>query len=231
MQHWDLNKTGLHRMAIAGVLAGMVLILGCGGGAGEEDTTKVAASDTATSTPTALAQTVKAVDGQSFAFSNGSAVSESGGCRPDCSSLATQPMTLTFTNTAAPTPTATVTAPTVTGTNGQQASFTGTTTFGSCTFVVTASTFPAGMGPQRGNTITVNPCQVNIKTGGVQATGQATVVQILLQLGLVPSRANQANVAIDPDTGTVTVNNVSTGLTVTLHALTGTGTTGTAGTP
>ncbi len=223
MQHWDLNKTGLHRMAIAGVLAGMVLILGCGGGAGEEDTTKVAASDTATSTPTALAQTVKAVDGQSFAFSNGS--------RPDCSSLATQPITLTFTDTGAANPTATVTAPTVTGTNGQQASFTGATTFGSCTFVVTASTFPAGMGPQRGNTITVNPCQVNIKTGGVQATGQATVVQILLQLGLVPSRANQANVAIDPDTGTVTVNNVSTGLTVTLHALTGTGTTGTAGTP
>jgi len=65
----------------------------------------------------------------------------------------------------------------------------------------------------------------------VQATGRATVVQILLQLGLVPSRANQANVAIDPTTGTVTVNNVNTGLTVTLHALTGTGTTGTAGTP
>jgi hypothetical protein len=231
MQHWDLNKTGLRRMAIAGVLAGMVLILGCGGGAGEEDTTKVAASDTAASTPTALAQTVKALDSQPFAFSNGSAVSESGGCQPDCSSLATQPMTLTFTNTAAPTPTATVTAPTVTGTNGQQASFTGATTFGSCTFVVTASTFRAGTGPQVGNTITVNPCQVNIKTGGVQANGQATVVQILLHLGLVPSRANQAQVAIDPDTGMVTVNNVSTGLTVTLKALTGTGTTGTAGTP
>src|SRR5438874_2820167 len=121
MQHWDLNKTGLHRMAIAGVLAGMVLILGCGGGAGEEDTTKVAASDTAASTPTALAQTVKALDGQPFAFSDGSAVAASNGCRPDCSSLATQPIALTFTDTGAANPTATVTAPTVTGTNGQQA--------------------------------------------------------------------------------------------------------------
>ena len=231
MQHWGWSTTGVRRLAIAGVLAGMVLILGCGGGDGEEDTTKVAASDTATATPAALAQTVKALDRQPFTFPNGAAVAASGGCQPPCPALATQALTVTFTDTAAPTPTATITAPEVTGTDGQPASFAGATTFGSCTFVVTASTFPAGRGPQRGNTITVNPCQVNIKTGGVQATGRATVVQILLQLGLVPSRANQANVAIDPTTGTVTVNNVNTGLTVTLHALTGTGTTGTAGTP
>src|SRR3989442_13324653 len=99
MQHWDLNKTGLRRMAIAGVLAGMVLILGCGGGAGEDDTTKVGASETAASTPTALAQTLKALDSQPFAFSNAAAVSESGESQPDSPLLATQPLALTITTT------------------------------------------------------------------------------------------------------------------------------------
>ena len=32
MQNWSYSKMGLRRMAIAGVLAGMLMILGCGGG-------------------------------------------------------------------------------------------------------------------------------------------------------------------------------------------------------
>jgi hypothetical protein len=73
-----------------------------------------------------------------------------------------------------------------------------------------------------GQQITVNTCQYIVSTGGVQATGNATTVQILLQLGLTPSAVNQASVSIDPTTGVVTVNNVSTGVAVTLVVSTGT---------
>jgi hypothetical protein len=60
----------------------------------------------------------------------------------------------------------------------------------------------------------VNPCSINAQTGGLSATGQATAVNILLQLGLVPSAPLQAQVSISPN-GTVTVNGVQGG-TVTL---------------
>ena len=94
-----------------------------------------------------------------------------------------------------------------------QGSYSGNMTYGSCIFNVTSSNLP---GVTVGQSITVNPCQINVKTGGVVANGQATTVQILLQLGTVPSAANQATVSIDPATGVVTLNNVSTGTAVTL---------------
>ena len=77
----------------------------------------------------------------------------------------------------------------------------------SCIFTVTSSTFPAGTGPQVGDRITVNPCQYG-STTGIAAAGQATTVQILLQLGATPSVANQATVAIEA-AGTVTLTNVT----------------------
>lgn len=89
--------------------------------------------------------------------------------------------------------------------------------FASCIFTVTSSNLP---GVQVGNQITVNPCQYVVATGGVQATGQATTVQILLKLGIVPSAANQASVAINPTPGIVTVNNVNTGISVKLQVTT-----------
>lgn len=58
-----------------------------------------------------------------------------------------------------------------------------------------------------GDTITVDPCQVDVETGGVAATGQATTVQILLQLGIIPSEPNQTTVTTNPTTGQVTVIN------------------------
>lgn len=60
-----------------------------------------------------------------------------------------------------------------------------------------------------GNTITVNPCQYTVQTGGVAATGKATKVQILLKIGAVPSAPNQATVSINATTGVVTITNVT----------------------
>jgi hypothetical protein len=206
MQRRNVGKAVLRLIAGVGVLTGALLVLSCGGG-GEEAATPVtppttapvavAASDLAVPVAPATVQTLEA---QTFTFSSGAALTPA---------LANQPITLAFTNTTSATPTATVTAPNVRGTDGQPARFAGTTEFGSCTFVVTTSTFPAGSGPQVGDRITVNPCQVNVSTGGVQATGQATTVQILLQLGATPSAANQSTVSINPTTGVVTINNVT----------------------
>lgn len=211
--------------ASVGVLAGMLTIFGCGSGNRAPEPVSVAQSDI--SVPVA-ANTAQSLEGLTFAFANGSAITSpaSGGCDPACPSLATQPITLTFTDTSAAQPTATITAPNVVGTDGQPARMSGTTVFGSCTFRVALSTFLPGSGPQVGNTITVNPCQFNVKTGGVQANGQATTVQILLQLGANPSAAQQSTVSINPTTGVVTINNFTlpAGVgSVTLVVVTGAG--------
>lgn len=193
-------KTALRLMAILAVMAGMLTILGCP--SDEEAEVQVAASNAVIP---ANATTVRAIEGQTFSFPNGAAALA--GLAPE---LATQPVTLAFSNTAAATPTFTLTSA------GRTA--TGTTRFGSCTFTVTSSNIP---GVNVGEQLTVNVCQVNAQTGGVQATGQATTVQILLQLGITPSQANQASVSIDPNSGVVTINNVNTGVSVTLVVQTG----------
>lgn len=156
---------------------------------------KVAAQNLVTNVSSTV---VPALEATPFTFPNGG-----GALSP---ALNGQTFTLTFSNTSAATPTATVT---VAGGGG----FTATTTFGSCIFRITTSTNPQIV---VGSTITVNPCQVNVQTGGIVATGQATTVQILLQLGVVPSAANQAAVSINPTTGVVTVNGVPNVGTVTL---------------
>lgn len=145
--------------------------------------------------------TVAAVSGQTFTFPGGGAALSP--------ALAGQTISLTFSNTTAANPTTTVTS--------AAGSFTASTSFGSCIFTVSTSTIP---GITVGQVITVNPCQLNVQTGGVQATGQATTVNILLQLGLTPSAPQQSQVTINPTTGTVTVNGVNTG-TVTLTPVTG----------
>jgi len=205
MQSKNLGWVLLCRVALVGVLGGVLTFSGCGSG-GDEPAPTVAAND---STVPANANTLKAVEGQTFTFASGAALAPA---------LAGQTTALTFTNTASATPTATFSAPSVTGTDGQPARATGTTTFGSCIFTMTSTNIA---GTSVGQQITVNPCSFNVKTKGLQATGQATTVQILLQLGITPSAANQASVSINPDTGVVTVNNVSTGVSVTLVVATG----------
>lgn len=157
--------------------------------------TKVAAADV---TVSLTRTTVAAAEGVTFSFSSGGEVLSP--------ALAGQAFTLTFTNTSSATPTTTVVS------GGHQ--FVASTAFGSCDFTVQSSTIP---GITAGTVITVDPCRVVAKTGGIEATGQATTVQILLKLGLgPPSAPAQAQVTIDPVTGTVTINGVNTGQTVTL---------------
>jgi len=201
MQNWGLKKT-FRLMAIAGVLGGMLTILGCSSG---NDINEVPAPAQFASTNTVVpvtAATVPALEGKSFTLPAGAFA--------DVPALATQAVTVTFTGTTTAAPTGTIVAA-----NGTA---TGTTTFGSCIFTITTSNIP---GVTVGQQITVNPCQYVVSTGGVQATGNATTVQILLQLGIIPSAANQASVSINPTTGVVTVNNVSTGVNVTLVISTG----------
>lgn len=202
MQNGGFRRTMLRLMTVVGVLVGALTILGCPGGEEEvEEEGRVFRDNTSINVNTT---TIRALEGQTFTFLS-AAISPV---------LANQQIAVTFTNTAAATPTATVTAPNVRGTDGQPASFTGITTFGSCIFRVTASTFLQGTGPQVGHTITVNPCRYVVQTAGMVANSQATTANILLQLGQTPSAIQQAQVAIDPVTGVVTVNNVNTGQTV-----------------
>ncbi len=181
--YWKCTRMVLRLMAVVGVLAGALTTLGCPGGQEAEGPVLVAASDASIPVDSTSAQ---ALEGVTFTLPSGEAISSpaAGGCNPACPALATQPITVTFANTTSPTPNATLAS------GGNTA--TGTTTFGSCTFKVTSSNFPPGTGPQVGNTITVNPCQVSAKTEGVQVTGQATTVPISLQLGPTPSAAQQA---------------------------------------
>lgn len=202
MKNWGL-KTAFRLVTIVGVLAGMLTIYGCsgGGGGGEEAPPSVPVASTNVVVPVTAA-TVQAIENLPFALPAGAFA--------NVPALATQATTVRITGTTTATPTGTITAA-----NGTA---TGTTTFGSCIFTITTSTIP---GVTVGEQITVNPCQYVVSTGGVQATGNATTVQILLQLGITPSAANQASVSIDPNTGVVIVNNVNTGTNVTLVISTG----------
>jgi len=193
----------LRLMTVVGVLAGALTVVGCSGGdnssSSQAGTVLVAKNDVVIPVTT---ETVPAIENQTFTFPP---VSSAESLTP---ALANQPIAVTFTDTTSATPTATITAPNITGTDGQPASFSGPTEFGSCTFVVTKSTFPPGQGPQVGDKITVDPCRVSARTGGITVNGNATVVQILLALGATPSRANLGTVVIDPATGHVTLNGV-----------------------
>ena len=191
----------LRLMTVVGVLAGALTVVGCSGGdnssSSQAGTVLVAKNDVVIPVTT---ETVQAIENQTFTFDSGGSLTPA---------LANQQIAVTFTDTASATPTATITAPNVTGTDGQPASFSGGTAFGSCTFIVTHSTFPPGQGPQVGDKITVDPCRVSARTGGITVNGNATAVQILLALGATPSRANLGTVVINQTTGHVTLNGVS----------------------
>ena len=59
------------------------------------------------------------------------------------------------------------------------------------------------------------------QTEGVVANGQATAVNVAMQLGLTLSATNPAQVSIDMDNGLVTINGVSTGQSVALQVVGG----------
>lgn len=103
-------------------------------------------------------------------------------------------------------------------TNGG-ATATGTTTFGSCIFTVTASTFPLSSPLATGKVVKVNPCSLTASTSGVNADGLPVVRDVVLVLGTASSQPIQLAVTVSAD-GTVLIGTTPVG-TVTLVAATG----------
>lgn len=173
-----------------------VALVGCGGGGGEPAPVQVAPPVV---TLPAAPTTVAAVEDVPFTFPAGV---------PDLGTTGTT--TVAFTDTS--------TTPAFSIASGGNTA-TGTTQFGSCIFVVTASTFPAGSRLALGNTVVVNPCNINVNTAGQQATGVAATRSVALLLGSAASAGASITVAVNPG-GQLTLNGVSVG-TVTLVPVTG----------
>lgn len=98
-------------------------------------------------------------------------------------------------------------------------SFEADVSFGSCIFVVGNSTFPAGHPLANGQTVTVNPCNININTTGATANGQATSRSVALLLGAAASAGATVTVAVNA--GGQIVLNGKTVATITLTPVSG----------
>lgn len=182
-------------LAFVVALFATITLMSCGGGGGEPPATEVAASD---ATLPANSTTAPAAANIPFAFPSG--VSSFG---------TTSTTTLTFTNTAT-TPAFSIATNTGTAT--------GTTQFGSCIFAVQAITGTVG-NLKVGDTITVNPCNMNVNTKGAVANGVATSRSVALVLGAASSAGATVTVGINPG-GQLTLNGNQVG-TVTLTPVSG----------
>lgn len=151
----------------------------CGGGGGGPAPVAVAAADTTVAvSPT----TTAVVTGIPFTFT---AVPSFG---------TTGTTTLTFTNTST-TPAFSV----ISGSNTAS----GTTTFGSCDFHITSSTFTPPSPMVVGNTVIVDPCTMKINTNGA-VTGSPSDRTITITLGASQSGGVTKTVVVTPD-GSVTI--------------------------
>lgn len=105
-----------------------------------------------------------------------------------------------------------VTLPSATSFNiasgGQTA--TGVTTYGSCIFTVTASTFPASHPLALGKVVTVNPCALTVATAGLNANGAAGTASGTFNLGGTNSSPAPVTVIVQPG-GATTVNGAPAG--------------------
>jgi len=182
--------------------AGLVLAFVAGCDSDPTAPTLVVASNTTLATNPAVAQ---AIAGTTFNFPGGAAAIST--------ETAGQNLALTFTNANAATMVFTNAAGATTGT------ITTSVTYGSCIFVVSASTFPTGHRLAQGNTVVVNPCNINVNTAGQQATGVSATRSVALLLGSAASAGAAINVSVNPG-GQLTLNGISVG-TVTLVPVSG----------
>lgn len=184
----------MNKLFAVAAVATAALLSACGGGGGDQpmvaaENTTLAVNSTVTS---AVVQTP-------FDFPAG--VSEFG---------TTAATSVTFTSTA--------TTPAFTIASGSNTA-SGTTTFGSCIFAVTASNFPASSPLALGKTVTVQPCNLTVATAGAAANGVAATRAIALVLGAAASANASITVGVNPG-GQLTLNGNIVG-TVTLTPLTG----------
>jgi hypothetical protein len=172
-----------------------VALVACGGS--DDEPPKVVATDTNVAVnPTVAA----AVVSKPFVFTGG--VPELG-----TTGSAT---TLSITSTA--------TAPSF-AINAANQQATGTMTFGSCIFTITASTFqpthPLGVG----KTITVNPCNIRVATAGLREDSPALERAVALQLGAALSTNTSVTVDVN-EGGQLIISGQNVG-TVTLTPISG----------
>lgn len=154
--------------------AALLTLAACGGG-GDSSSTQVASSDLKVS---ASPTTTEAMANQVFTFDSGIAALGTDGTATD----------LTFTNGTSFSASA----------GGKTAS--GTTSYGSCIFTVTSTSFeptqPLGVlnTPYR-----INPCEIEIKSRGVAATGVPASVNAQLVLANLASRNITTAIRILPE--------------------------------
>jgi len=185
----------MKKLLALALVAGTAMLSACS--SGDDETAMVVASDTVLAVnPT----TAAAVKDTPFTFSSVPALGT------------TATTTVAFTSTA--------TTPAFSIASGGSTA-TGTTTFGSCIFAITASTFPAGHALAAGQTVTVNPCNMSVNTTGAAANGVATTRSVALLLGAAASSGQSAVVAVNAG-GQLTLNGNSVG-TVTLTPISGAG--------
>ncbi|MBW7935555.1 MAG: hypothetical protein H3C62_18495 [Gemmatimonadaceae bacterium] len=189
-----MNKTAALLLSVFTAIA----LTGCGGGGGGGEPPPVLVAPEEVKLAAAPATTA-AVEDVPFTFPAGV---------PDLGTTATT--TVAFTDTS--------TTPAFSISSGGNTA-TGTTQFGSCIFIVQQSTFPAGSRLAVGNTIAVNPCNINVQTAGLQATGVATTRSAALALGAAVSAGSSIVISVNPG-GQLSVNGASVG-TVTLVPVTG----------
>ena len=87
---------------------------------------------------------------------------------------------------------------------------TGTTTFGSCIFIITASTFPTAQ-LATGKVVRADTCTLNVGTLGGAANGSSSRRDVSLAFRTVISGALNLPVTINPD-GRIVLNNIQIGL-------------------
>lgn len=97
----------------------------------------------------------------------------------------------------------------------------GNTTFGSCIFTVTESTFPANSPLASGKIVKVNPCSMKASTNGANANGIPSQRDVVLVLGSVHSSPIKLNITVNAN-GKVLIGTTSVG-SVTLTQTTGAG--------
>jgi len=199
MQHTSLGSTA-HSIVAVLVLISSLALFACSGGTGERRNISATVSLNSTN--------VTALEGSfppQFTIPDGSVFSPG---------IDNNPVTLTFFLSSGTTSTMFIVAR-----FGSMALASGGVVFGSCTLTVTSSSFPAGQGPQTGDTITFSTCDLvvsasNVEVGGGTETGIVTLMLTNATTGV--SAASQpltllSSVSIQHD-GFLLLNNVNTGV-------------------
>ncbi len=189
MPTWNRKMT--HRFSGAAAAVALALsLVACGGNSDDLDNLTVVA--TADLTAAASPVTASAVVGEPFVFASGV---------PELSTASSTKVT--FTSASDTTPAFKIEA--------TEGTATGTTTFGSCIFTVTASSFPSGHPLALGKVLRVDPCNFVLPLIGVPISTTFTI-PALFTLGSRQSGPTTITVFIQPS-GAVQVNNSTLGQT------------------